>query len=494
MELPLELQALIEGLRREISGLKQEVLSLRQENAVLKQEVTGLRQENAVLKQEVADLRRQLGKDSNNSSKPPSSDGLGKKPRIGGSLRGGSDKKSGGQIGHKGDTLRQTDTPDVIKRHDASCCVHCRSTLNASMVTGIEKRQVFDLPDPKLEVTEHQALIYACEHCHGTTRAAFPEDVTSAVQYGSRIKAAAIYLNAQQLIPEDRVAEVMGDLFGAGLLCPASVAAWSAAKAEALKPLVENIEAQVGCAPVRHLDETGFRIGGRTQWLHTASTFALTHYRVSEKRGAIPTNLQGGIVVHDHFKPYYTLTNVGHALCNAHHLRELKALIEIEKEPWAKKMFRLLLKAHKAVRRAAAQGAGVLAERIKRRILGLYDAIVSRGLAFHEQQPLLVKRQGARGKKARRPGHNLLIRLRDFKDDVLCFVSDFAVPFTNNQAEQDIRMMKVKMKISGGFRTKAGAETFAALRSIISTARKQGWDILKTLSSPSKTLIASLSA
>ena len=272
-------------------------------------------------------------------------------------MRGTSGKKSGGQVGHKGDTLRRVDKPDIIKAHRATRCGHCRANLTAAMAVGIEKRQVFDLPEPRLEVTEHQAQIYACEQCHGVTKAVFPEGVTSAVQYGSRVKAAAVYLNGQQLIPEDRVAEVMGDLFGAGLLCPASVASWSAAKAEELKPFVDHIAALVDRAPVRHLDETGFRVGGKTQWLHTASTLALTHYRVSEKRGAIPTTLAGGIIVHDHFKPYYTLPDVEHALCNAHHLRELKALIEIEKEPWAKKMFRLLLKANKAVRGAVAQGA-----------------------------------------------------------------------------------------------------------------------------------------
>lgn len=480
MDLSPELRALIEGLRREIA-------ELRRENA-------SLRQENAALKQENAELRRRLGKDSHNSSKPPSSDGLGKKPRIAGSLRGASGKKSGGQVGHKGDTLRRVDKPDIVKRHTATCCAHCRAKLTETMATGVEKRQVFDIPEPRLEVTEHQAQIYTCTRCHNTTRAAFPEEVNSPVQYGARVKAAAIYLNAQQLIPEDRGAEVMGDLFGAGLLCPASVVAWGMAKAEDLKPFVDHIAALVDRAPVRHLDETGFRVGGKTQWLHTVSTIALTHYRVSEKRGALPVTLKGGFIVHDHFKPYYTLPDVEHALCNAHHLRELKALIEIEKEPWAKKMFRLLLKANTAARSAVAHGASVLAERVKRRILRLYDAIVEHGLAFHEQQPPLLKRIGARGRQARRPGHNLLIRLRDFKDDVLRFVSDLNVPFSNNQAEQDIRMMKVKMKISGGFRTKAGADTFATLRAVISTARKQGWNILKTLSSPPKTLIANLPA
>jgi transposase len=214
---------------------------------------------------------------------------------------------------------------------------------------------------------------------------------------------------------------------------------------------------------------------------------------VSEKRGALSTTLQGGVIVHDHFKPYFTLKGVAHALCNAHHLRELKALIDIEKEPWATKMSWLLLTAVRAVRSAVGQGRNVLAERTSRRIVTVYDAIVRRGLAFHEQQPALGRRPGARGRTARRPGHNLLVRLRDFKTEVLRFLFDFAVPFTNNQAEQDIRMMKVKMKISGGFRTKAGAETFATLRSVLSTARKRGWNLLKALSTTPDDLIFALS-
>jgi transposase len=455
--------------------------------------IDGLRQEIAALKQEVADLRRQLGKDSTNSSKPPSSDGLGKKSRIVGSLRGTSGKTSGGQDGHKGDTLRRVEHPDLIQHHTASTCAYCRSKLTALMTTGIEKRQVFDLPEPRLEVTEHQAHVYRCVACHGTTRATFPEGVTSSVQYGDRVKAAAMYLNHQQLIPEDRVADVMKDLFGATFLCPASIVAWGNTKAEELKPFMDHIAARVASAPVRHLDETGFRIGGKTQWLHSASTSALTHYRVAEQRGTIPI-FAGGVIVHDHFKPYFTLPDIQHALCNAHILRELKALIEIEKEPWAKKMFRLLLAANKAVRQAIEHKHNLLAERVQRRITSLYNAIVQRGLLFHQQQPPLYRRSGSRGKIPHRTGHNLLFRLRDFKNDVLRFAFDFSVPFTNNQAEQDIRMMKVKMKISGGFRTTGGAETFAALRSVISTARKQGWNILQTLQKPAPTLILALSA
>lgn len=479
MELSPDVRAWIEGLQRELA-------ELRAANATLKQE-------NAALRQEVADLRRQLGKNSSNSSKPPSSDGFGKKPRIAGSLRGVTGKKSGGQPGHQGDTLRPVAEPDKIERHEETSCEHCQAGLTAAMATGVEKRQVFDMPEPRLEVTEHQAHIYTCACCRGVTKAAFPPEVTAHVQYGSRIKAAAVYLNAQQLVPENRVGDIMQDLFGAARLCPASIVAWGEKKAAELAPVVAHIAALIAKAPVRNLDETGFRVGSKTQWLHSASTAALTHYRVSEKRGALWKTLQGGIIVHDHFKPYFTLQEVGHALCNAHHLRELKALIDIEKEPWATKMSRLLVTAAHTVQRAVEQAQSAVAERVSGRIVAVYDAIVLRGLAFHEQQPALERRPGARGKLAKRPGHNLLVRLRDFKTEVLRFLFDFAVPFTNNQAEQDIRMMKVKMKISGGFRTMPGAETFATLRGILSTARKRGWNLLKTLSATPGSLIFALS-
>ena len=470
------------------------IASLERSLLLAMQEMGLLRQENALLRQENAELGRRLGLDSSNSGKPPSSDGLKKKPRIAGSLRGKSDKKSGGQSGHQGGTLRQVPEPDHTERHEASHCAHCRARLTARMVIGAEKRQVFDLPQPRLEVTEHQAQAYRCDGCHGTTRAAFPEGVISPAQYGSRIKGVAVYLNVGQLLPEDRVAEVLSELFGATKLCSASIVAWGAKKAFDFSGLLARIADLVATSLVRHLDETGFRVGGLTLWLHTASTSRLTQYRVCEKRGDMPTTLVGGVIVHDHFKPYLGLTGVSHAFCNAHHLRELKALIEIEKEGWARKMWRLLLRALVAVRHAVKAGQTRLAERIARRIDILYDGIIKAGLAFHQAQPALPRGKGARGRSPRRPGHNLLIRLRDHKADVLRFTADFDVPFTNNTAEQDIRMMKVKMKISGGFRTKEGADTFAKLRSVISTARKQGWNILQTLTHPTDKLVEMLHA
>jgi transposase len=443
--------------------------------------IASLRAEITALRAEVADLRRRLNLDSSNSSKPPSSDGLKKKPRIAGSLRGRSGKPSGGQKGHEGGTLLQVANPDAVVRHEASACGYCGSSLDAKSATGIEKRQVFDIPARPLGVTEHQATIYRCSHCRGMTKAAFPSGVVSQTQYGERIKAAAIYLNVQQLIPEDRVAQALSDLFAATAICPASIVAWVGKKARALGQVYQTIGQRVAEAAVRHLDETGYRIAGKLRWLHTTSSLLFTFYRASEKRGNIPRNLQGGVVVHDHFLPYRGMDAVDHAFCNAHILRELQALIEIEKEPWAEPMRDMLLDANAAVNKAREAGATALPPKTVAAFVERYWAAVRLGLAFHRQLPKLEKKANSRGRPKQRPGHNLLERLKTFKDETLRFMTDFDVPFTNNLAEQDLRMMKVKMKISGCFRTLEGARIFAQLRSVVSTARKQARNILQTL-------------
>jgi transposase len=456
--------------------------------------IASLRGEILALRAEVSDLRRRLGLDSSNSSKPPSSDGLGKKPRIAGSLRGRSGKPSGGQKGHQGGTLRQVADPDAIVRHEACACGHCGLSLDAKSATGIEKRQVFDIPECPLLVTEHQATIYRCAHCRGVTKAAFPEGVVSATQYGERIKAAAIYLNVQQLIPEDRAAQALSDLFGAPLICPASLVAWVGKKARELGQVYEAIGQRVAGAGVRHLDETGYRIAGKLHWLHTTSSLAFTFYRAGEKRGDIPKDFQGGVVVHDHFLPYRGMDAVEHAFCNAHILRELQALIEFEKEPWAELMRAMLLDANAAVNTARQVGATTLSPEALAAFVERYWAAVRLGLAFHRQLPKLERKSPSRGRTKQRPGHNLLERLKSFKTETLRFMTDFDVPFTNNLAEQDLRMMKVRMKISGCFRTLEGAQIFASLRSVISTARKQGCNILKILTAASDQVILALAA
>jgi len=455
--------------------------------------IAELRAQNAALVVRVAELERQLGLNSGNSGKPPSSDGL-KKPARVSSLRERSGKRTGGQKGHPGRTLSRTETPDATVDHFPEVCGGCGAALSEAMAADHTARQVFDLPEPRpLVVTEHRAHQCQCPACGVRTRAAFPEGVVAPVQYGARIAAFVVYLLHWQFLPERRLARLMADLFGVSLTT-ATIASMSQGCAARLQGFAAAVRDRVAAAPVKHLDETGFRIGGQTQWLHIASTVLLTFYRMSPKRGSLPQGV-AGIVMHDHWKPYYTLKGVLHALCNAHHLRELKALVEIEREDWARKMQTLLRRTCHATNLAREQGVqlppGFIAL-VQRR----YDAILARGFAFHEAQPALVRAsgeaKGRRGRTPRRVGHNLLLRLNTRKHDVLRFLSDPAVPFTNNLAERDARMMKLRQKISGGFRCEQGATDFGIIRSVLSTARKQGWDLLRTLTATPHYLIAHL--
>jgi transposase len=436
----------------------------------------------------IAELERRLGLNSSNSGKPPSSDGLKKPPRTS-SLRQPSGKKTGGQKGHPGETLRRSETPDAVIDHYPPGCAACGALLTEAMATDFVARQVFDLPEPQpLIVTEHRAHGCRCATCGSQTRATFPDWVTAPVQYGKRIGAFVLYLLHYQLLPEQRLATLMADLFGVHLVS-ATIARISQGCAERFQDFAAAVRDRVAAAPVKHLDETGFRVGGKTQWLHIASTMLLTFYRVAAKRGSLLEGLTG-IVVHDHWKPYYTLKGVLHALCNAHHLRELKALVEIEKEDWARRMQRLLRRACHAVNLAREQDVPLkpgLIALIERR----YAAIVADGLAFHEGQPALTRTR-PRGRPPRRVGHNLLLRLCTHRQDVLRFLTDPLVPFTNNLAERDGRMMKLRQKISGGFRSDDGAKDFAVIRSVLSTARKQGWHMLQTLNEEPTHLIANL--
>jgi len=265
----------------------------------------------------IAELERRLGLNSSNSGKPPSSDGL-KKPARVSSLREPSGKKPGGQKGHPGETLCRAETPDAIIDHYPPACAGCGAPLSAAMSTSHTARQVFDLPEPQpLIVTEHRAHECRCAACGRQTRGRFPDWVAAPVQYGKRIGAIVLYLLHYQLLPEKRLATLMADLFGVRLTT-ATIARISQDCAKRFQCFAEAVRDRVAAAPVKHMDETGFRIGGKTQWLHIASTTLLTYYRVAAKRGSLLANVVG-IIVHDHWKPYYTLKDVRHALCNAHY-------------------------------------------------------------------------------------------------------------------------------------------------------------------------------
>lgn len=429
----------------------------------------------AKLLQRIAELENRLGLDSTNSSKPPSSDGL-KKPAPK-SLREKTGKTSGGQEGHLGKTLRQVAQPTEKIIHNPTQCPHCATNLQNSISVSIQKRQVFDIPDPKIIVTEHQVHSKICPCCYAKVIAKFPDNVSATVQYGPRVRALAVYLHQQQMIPEDRLQILFKDIFALSITS-ATLVNQSVKFSEKIRPLTELIYKKLCKAKIKNLDESGLRVATKLHWLHVMSNDKFTHYQVVKKRGDIPRDLSG-VIVHDHFKPYYTLKNVRHALCNAHHLRELKNL---EYEPWAKAMSKLLKFA------CHQRNKGSLLLKSIERIHRIYYRIIDAGLAFHENQPSLI--QKSLGSKKRRPGHNLLLRLLTYTKDVLRFLWQKDVPFTNNQAEQDIRMIKVKQKISGCFQTIAGAEVFAITRSFLSTMRKLGVNLFAAIMNPDKSYLS----
>src|SRR5580704_4485653 len=458
-----------------------QVEKLLGENAALRSLIEGLQTR-------IAELERRLGLDSSNSSKPPSSDGPKRAARTS-SLREPSGKQSGGQKGHPGETLKQVATPDAVIDHYPDRCRGCGAALTPAMAKCHSARQVFDLPEPRPPVvSEHRAHVCCCAQCGKRTQASFPAGVGAPVQYGPRICATVVYLLHGHFLPEDRLAELMRDLFGVGVV-PATIARMSRCCANRLQGFVDAVRQEVCRAKVKHLDETGFRLGSKNRWLHVASTALLTFYRVCE-RGSLLAGVVG-IVVHDHWKPYYTMKDVLHALCNAHHLRELKALIEFDHEDWARKMQILLRRACHVINLARERGLPP-----KPRLIALierrYDAIVVEGLVFHQRLPAMRRAERRPGGKLRRVGHNLLLRFNHRRCDVLRFLHDPNVPFTNNQAEADARMMKLRQKISGGFRAPASADDFAIIRSVLSTARKQGWNILRTLTQGAEELTLAL--
>src|SRR5882762_2846302 len=449
-----------------------------------------LRSEVAQLQEEAAELQRRLGLDSSTSGKPPSRDGYGKKPRPV-NLREQTGWKSGGQEGHEGRNLRQVEHPDHVVEHWPGVGAGCGAGVGRAEGMDHRKRQLFDLPKPqRIEVTEPRAYRCRCPQCGQDTDAAFPASVTAGAQYGPHLAALVVYLQHWHFLPEDRLGELLREVCGVERSAATS-AAMGQRKAEEWTELAIYIGEQVKPGPVNHLDETGLRIAGVWQWLHVASTWLLTWYRTSRPRGTMLEGV-GGIVVQDFWRPYFTLDGVTHALGNAHPLRELKALSESEHEPWARTRFRFLQQACHAANLARGRPAG-LKPALRVWLAARSDRIVAQGLVFPESRPPLAPRsRPRRGRPRRRPGHNLLLRLQSHKDAAVRFLTNPDVPFTNNQAERDLRMRKLKQKISGCFRADTGAQTFAILRTVLSTARKQGWNILETLTQPSDSLVRNL--
>lgn len=427
------------------------------------------------------ELEDQLAQNSGNSGKPPSSDGLKKKPAPK-SLRQKGKRRTGGQPGHRGHTLNMVNEPEYIEIHRQANCPYCHHDLSEAPVLAVERRQVFDVPPVAIEVTEHQAPVLCCPNCQAHVQGAFPTGVTQPVQYGARIQAQAVYLNSYQLLPVARTCELLEDLYGHR---PSEAFVLSATQSlhHQLAPALDAIRQQLTQADVVHADESGLRVQGKLNWLHVLSTAELTHYAVHPKRGQAALHDIGlltacqGRAVHDAWASYFQFDNCTHALCNAHHLRELRFVTEQYHQAWADDMAQLLLDIKTEV--AQTVEAMTLPPDRLTDYEARFDALLQTG--FDANPPPATPPPCKRGRTKQSPPKNLLDRLSKYKAETLAFMRDFRVPFDNNLAERDLRMIKVKQKVSGSFRTCPGAEVFCDIRSYISTVRKQGERVSQSL-------------
>jgi transposase len=467
------------GLRA-VNARLRELLAERDERiAGQDAEIGLLREQLAVLQSQVADLAARVKSNSRNSSKPPSSDGLAKPAPK--SLRGKSGRKPGRPKGQPGATMQLTDHPDKTVRHQPAKCGCCGKRLKGATVTAVERRQVTDIPLVKAKTTEHQLLTLLCG-CGHETKAQAPAGVTAPVQYGPRLMGTGICLWHGQFLSRDRACRALGEMFGCAP-SPGALAAAARKTAGLLAPALAAITEYLIAAEVAHFDETGFRTAGRLAWVHSASWGKFVLVTVHAKRGKDGMKAAGvlpfftGIAVHDAWKPYDTFENVaGHALCGAHVLRELVAVTETGTDldrAWAQQAIDALLALDEAAEAARAAGKTAISPEILKEHEDWYRKAAATGIALN----------AGRHGKLQEKRNALATRMQAREDDYLRFARDLRVPFTNNAAEQAIRMSKLRIKISGCMRSMTGAEEFCAIRSCLATATRHGIGALEALTS-----------
>lgn len=424
-------------------------------------------EEHKKLSSRLAELEAKVSQNSQNSDKPPSSDPPYAKA-SGQRKRGKPTRRSGGQPGHKGSTLPFSASPDEVQIHRVERCSSCGEALSGSSVLDYQVRQVYDIAPIVIKVVEHRSEVKSCSCCGAAVVGAFPPEATGRVQYGSNLRSLVSYFHNYQMIPYARLVEIMGDLTG-HRISEGTVYNYQNKAYERLEGFEQALKAVLLNSAVAGFDETGVGLGGSLNWTHVCTTRLHAHFSVHAKRGkegmAAGGILPGfeGVAVHDFWQSYFHF-HCQHAACNAHILRELKAIAEQTKQNWATQMGQLLRQMNRLVKKHRNEGKEQVPRLWQRRLQNRYDQLLRKGL---EANPPPEK---GKNSKAR----NLLIRLRDWESAILAFFYDFEIPFTNNEAERDLRMLKVKLKISGCFRGKDAAVFFMRIRSYILTARKQG--------------------
>jgi transposase len=430
------------------------------------------------LQAEMAELKRRLGQNSRNSSKPPASDSPFTKPAPK-SLRRRSGRKPGGQAGHPGSTLALVEKPDERKRHEPGPCTGCGADLRDALEVGVDRRQVFDLPPMRLRVTEHQLISRRCA-CGVTTCGTAPEGVSAPVQYGPRITAIILYLYVGQFLSKKRTAQALAELFDTPV-SEGTVASMTKRAADGLDGFLGLVKERITASKVAGFDETGLRVAGKLHWVHCARTGKYTLITCHPKRGSEGIDDAGvltrfrGVAVHDAWAPYDTYADIEHQLCCAHALRELQAVADTAGPDvdwcWATQAADALVAMQKLVTEAIAAGADTLDPEELADQMRLYRSAAQIG----------VTSTAVRATKVMKKHNALARRLADRQDDYLRFTHDWRIPPDNNGSERDIRMIKLRQKISGCLRTLAGAKQFCAIRSYLSTAAKHGRNFFDTL-------------
>ncbi len=463
---------------------EEELQALREENRTLKAlvaELLPLKEQLAQATARIKELEDRLAKDSRTSSKPPSSDGLGRLPR---SSRRPSGKRPGGQAGHAGHTLMMVEQPDDVVRHRPQVCRQCGEDLSAVAGRVAERRQVLDLPEIRLLAHEHQIEAICCPTCHTTSLGSFPAAVSAPVHYGPHLQALAVYLHQGQLLPTARTCQALAAMCGCQI-AEATLLQWSELAAERLAPTVERIAELIGASRLQHGDETGIRVYGMLHWLHVNCTRFLTHLAWHGSRGRQAMDEIGiwprfaGRGMHDRWASYDAYA-CAHSICGAHLVRDCAAVAQQEQQQWATEMHDFLLDLHDACQQWRLLHLNAVPAIERDDWVARYFEILAAGYAA--QAPPPTSSAGSRkGRPKQSQAKNLLDALLGRAEQVLALLDDLRIPFTNNQAERDLRWAKVQQKIAGTFRSATGVTAFCRIRSYLSTMHKQGRPLLAAL-------------